>query len=75
VPRPLETVVRYPATGGPHPMIVFGHGYALTPATFSRLLSGWARADYVVAAPVFPLGSANAPGGPTSPASSSNLAT
>ena len=49
VPRPLETVVRYPATGGPYPLIVFGHGYALTPGTYSRLLQAWARAGYVVA--------------------------
>jgi pimeloyl-ACP methyl ester carboxylesterase len=64
VPRTLETVVRYPAAGGSHPLIVFGHGYALTPASYDRLLGAWARAGYVVAAPVFPLGNANAPGGP-----------
>jgi predicted dienelactone hydrolase len=65
VPRPLVTVVRYPAAGGTHPLIVFGHGFALTPASYTRLLDAWAAAGYVVAAPVFPLGSANAPGGPT----------
>jgi dienelactone hydrolase len=64
VPRPLETVVRYPAGGGRHPLIVFGHGYALTPAPYAPLLRAWAAAGYVVAAPVFPLGNANAPGGP-----------
>jgi dienelactone hydrolase len=64
VPRPLETVVRYPGTGGPHPLIVFAHGFALTPATYSRLLRAWAHAGYVVAAIVFPLENANAPGGP-----------
>ena len=30
------TVVRYPATGGPYPLIVFAHGYALTPAPYAR---------------------------------------
>jgi dienelactone hydrolase len=64
VPRTLETIVRYPATPGPHPLIVFGHGYALTPGTYAPLLRAWAQAGYVVAAPVFPLGNADAPGGP-----------
>jgi dienelactone hydrolase len=64
VPRSLETVVRYPATGGPYPLIVFGHGYALTPGTYSRLLAAWAHAGYVVAAPAFPLEKADARGGP-----------
>jgi predicted dienelactone hydrolase len=64
LPRSLETVVRYPATGGPYPLIVFAHGYALTPETYSRLLGAWARAGYVVAAPAFPLERAGARGGP-----------
>ncbi len=79
-PRTLVTYVRYPAlgapgqtdipngppatAGGPYPLIVFGHGFAVTPQPYARLLQSWARAGYVVAAPVFPLGSANAPGGP-----------
>src|SRR5262249_10684386 len=79
-PRTLLTYVRYPALGapsrtdardapaahtdGPFPLIVFGHGFAVTPALYARLLRAWARAGYVVAAPVFPLENANAPGGP-----------
>jgi dienelactone hydrolase len=79
-PRILSTVVRYPALGpagrldvagaapdraaGPFPLIVFGHGFAVTPATYFRLLRSWAQAGYVVAAPVFPLENAHAPGGP-----------
>ncbi len=79
-PRTLVTVIRYPATGdpsqvdvpqsppdrsaGPFPLIVFAHGFAVTPSTYSRLLQAWARAGYVVAAPIFPLTNANAPGGP-----------
>jgi dienelactone hydrolase len=79
-PRTLTTVIRYPAVGpasrvdardaapdraaGPFPLIVFGHGFAVTPATYFRLLRAWAQAGYVVAAPVFPLENAHAPGGP-----------
>lgn len=79
-PRTLITLVRYPAqgprgavdlTGAPvaptatgFPLIVFGHGFAVTPAPYSQLLVAWARAGYVVAAPVFPLENANAVGGP-----------
>jgi dienelactone hydrolase len=64
VPRTIETIVRYPNGGSPHPLVVFGHGYTLTPARYARLLRAWTLAGYVVAAPVFPLENANAPGGP-----------
>jgi fermentation-respiration switch protein FrsA (DUF1100 family) len=79
-PRTLVTYVRYPALGspaapqrwgapaarqaGPFPLIVFGHGFTATPALYASLLNAWAAAGYVVAAPVFPLENANAPGGP-----------
>lgn len=79
-PRALTTVIRYPAVGpaagvdlpgatparaaGPFPLVIFGHGFAVTPAPYARLLEAWARAGYVVAAPIFPLGNGNAPGGP-----------
>jgi alpha-beta hydrolase superfamily lysophospholipase len=78
--RTLLTYVRYPADGppgatdqvdavparrgGPFPLIVFGHGFAQTPARYVRVLQAWTRAGYVVAAPVFPLENAYAPGGP-----------
>jgi dienelactone hydrolase len=74
------TIVRYPAigqpgageiagarplrAGGPYPLVIFGHGFAVTPTIYAPLLRAWARAGYVVAAPIFPLGNANAPGGP-----------
>jgi dienelactone hydrolase len=80
VPRKLVTVVRYPAVGppsgvdirgappergaGPFPLVVFGHGFAVTPAMYAALMRAWVRAGYIVAAPVFPLENANAPGGP-----------
>jgi fermentation-respiration switch protein FrsA (DUF1100 family) len=79
-PRTLVTIVRYPAIGparhtditgatparaaGPFPLIVFGHGFAVTPRPYAALLQAWARAGYVVAAPIFPLENAHAPGGP-----------
>jgi dienelactone hydrolase len=79
-PRTLTTIIRYPAQGppgrldvrdaapardaAPFPLIVFGHGFAVTPATYYRLLRAWAQAGYVVAAPVFPRENAHAPGGP-----------
>jgi dienelactone hydrolase len=44
--------------------VIFGHGFAVTPGPYAPLLDAWARAGYVVAAPIFPLGNANAPGGP-----------
>jgi dienelactone hydrolase len=64
-PRPVTTVVRYPLHArGPFPLLVFGHGFAVTPAYYWRLLKAWAQAGYVVAAPVFPLENQHAPGGP-----------
>lgn len=77
-PRTLLTSVRYPAIGrpgstehpaavpaaGPFPLVVFGHGFDVTPGIYARLLDAWARAGYVVAAPIFPLSNPNAPGGP-----------
>jgi dienelactone hydrolase len=66
VPRRLVTILRYPAdrTAGPFPLVIFGHGFAVTPRIYARLLIAWARAGYVVAAPVFPLENQDAPGGP-----------
>ncbi len=65
-PRVLVTSVRYPrGVRTPMPLIVFCHGFATTPHVYARLLDAWARAGFVVAAPVFPVESANAPGGPS----------
>ncbi len=67
VPRPVTTYLWYPPAAeedGPWPLVVFGHGFATTPLRYKRLLRAWAAAGYLVAAPVFPLGNANAPGGP-----------
>lgn len=63
-PRVLTTYVRYRADlRGPHPLVVFGHGYNRTSASYSRLLDRWAGAGYVVAAPTFPGERPDAPGG------------
>ena len=67
VPRPVTTYLWYPPAadrGRPSPLVVFGHGFATTPLRYRRLLQAWAAAGYVVAAPLFPLGNAHAPGGP-----------
>ena len=62
--RRIVTVIRYPKAPGRFPLIVFGHGFAVTPAPYSALLRAWARAGFVVAAPVFPRANAHALGGP-----------
>jgi predicted dienelactone hydrolase len=67
IARPVTTYLWYPPAArgnGPWPLVVFGHGFATTPFRYRRLLRAWAAAGYLVAAPVFPLGNANAPGGP-----------
>jgi predicted dienelactone hydrolase len=64
-PRTLVTTVRIPTARGPHPLVVFAHGFALTPAPYAALLDAWARAGFVVAAPLFPIEQEHAPGGPS----------
>lgn len=65
-PRTLVTSVRYPSTARrPLPLIVFCHGFALLPTTYTRLLDAWTRAGYIVAAPIFPVENPDAPGGPS----------
>jgi len=77
--RTMATTVFYPATGpaggapvagappdlaqGPYPLVVFAHGFAVTPATYAALLARWASAGYVVVAPALPLLNGDAPGG------------
>lgn len=68
--RVLTTQVRYPtldgssdrvvtgakpATGdGPFPVIVFAHGFDVSPPYYAPLLDSWARAGFVVVSPFFP---------------------
>jgi hypothetical protein len=69
--RTLPTDFWYPAEGaaggdpiadappdrghGPYPLVLFAHGYAVTPDFYAPMLARWAAAGYVVAAPVFPI--------------------
>lgn len=66
--RPLPTRVWYPATGSPggavttaaapapgrFPLVVFSHGLSSQPNDYAELLTAWARAGFVVAAPLYP---------------------
>jgi dienelactone hydrolase len=66
--RPLPTRVWYPATGspggavttaaapasGPFPLVLFSHGLSSQPNDYAELLTAWARAGFVVAAPLYP---------------------
>jgi fermentation-respiration switch protein FrsA (DUF1100 family) len=69
--RTLVTTIWYPAPSGsattsrqgPYPLIVFAHGLGGSPQGYSTLLTAWAAAGYVVAAPLFPLSSGETPGG------------
>jgi dienelactone hydrolase len=60
--KPLASA-RPDHSGGPYPLIVFAHGLGANPQYYEAILSRWAAAGYVVAAPQFPLTSTNAPGG------------
>ena len=78
--RTLVTTIWYPATGSPalpprvgaapdprhggYPLIVFAHGLGSDPLQYQRLLSYWAAAGFVVAAPQFPLTNDHTKGGP-----------
>jgi hypothetical protein len=39
---------------GGFPLVVFAHGYDVTPGTYATLLDTWSREGFVVAAPIFP---------------------
>jgi predicted dienelactone hydrolase len=52
---PRESVNANPVQrSGGYPMIVFAHGYDVTPDTYAALLDAWVRAGFVVVAPYFP---------------------
>jgi dienelactone hydrolase len=66
--RPLPTRVWYPATGTPggpvtagatpapgsYALVIFSHGMSSQPDDYAAMLTGWARAGFVVAAPLYP---------------------
>ena len=47
----------------PLPLLVFVHGYDQTPSDYHHLITSWAQAGYLVAAPTFPRTGHGAPGG------------
>jgi predicted dienelactone hydrolase len=53
--RTLVTQVYVPRGRGRFPLVVMAHGNAGDPGKLSELLTAWAQAGYVVAAPTFPL--------------------
>ena len=73
--RPLPTTVYYPASGraggtprtnaapasGRFPVVLFSHGLNGRPAGYQTLLSKWAAAGFVVAAPAYPHTSTGVP--------------
>jgi predicted dienelactone hydrolase len=53
--QPAEIAGALPVEqSGGYPMIVFAHGYDVTPDTYSALLDAWVQAGFVVVAPFFP---------------------
>ncbi|HET9720416.1 MAG TPA: CocE/NonD family hydrolase [Solirubrobacteraceae bacterium] len=62
-PRTLSTTVWVPPGTGPFPLVVFAHGFDITPKPYAALLEAWARSGFIVAAPTFPRTSPGAPGG------------
>lgn len=50
----LPTTIWYPETGGRRPLLVFSQGFWESVSTYRALLSAWASAGFVVAAPTYP---------------------
>ena len=65
--RVLTTDLSVPeGTAGPVPLVVFAHGWNSNPAVYQPLLTRWAQAGFLVAAPVFPDSTNLDPGSPVS---------
>ena len=58
--RPLPTTIWRPAAEGTYPLVLFSHGLNATPEGYDDLLTPWARAGFIVAAPTYPYTSAGA---------------
>jgi dienelactone hydrolase len=52
--RPLPTTVWAPTGAGPFPLILFSHGLTSEPSAYASVLTAWAKAGFVVAAPAYP---------------------
>jgi dienelactone hydrolase len=50
--RDLGMAIEYPTRPGPHPLIVFSHGFGSLPREYAGLSSFWASQGYVVVRPV-----------------------
>ena len=55
--RTMTVTIKYPSAGGPYPLVVFAHGYAVSAADYTTLTDELARSGFVVVAPDFPLSS------------------
>ncbi|MDA8357646.1 MAG: hypothetical protein M0Z95_15435 [Actinomycetota bacterium] len=61
-PRQVPTTLWYPSNGTtapdrmnePYPLIVFSQGFAVSVSAYTTLLTDWASAGFVVAAPTYP---------------------
>jgi dienelactone hydrolase len=53
--RTLVTSIWLPSEPGTYPLVVFAHGYAVTPDFYAPMLERWAAAGYVVVAPTYPI--------------------
>jgi pimeloyl-ACP methyl ester carboxylesterase len=65
--RVLVTDLLIPdGAAGPLPLVVFAHGWNSNPSVYQSLLTRWAQAGFLVAAPVFPDSTNLYPGSPVS---------
>ena len=64
VTAPAAPIKDAPPAAGLHPLVLFAHGLGSLPDSYFGLLSTIADNGYVVAAPEFPLTSANSPSSP-----------
>lgn len=61
--RQLPVTVWYPVDdAGPYPVVLFSHGLGGQPADYQAVLSEWAAAGFVVAAPTYPFTSQGSSG-------------
>ncbi|WP_213008415.1 alpha/beta hydrolase family protein [Paractinoplanes toevensis] len=52
--RPLPTTIWQPSGNGSFPLILFSHGLTARPRDYAEMITAWAKAGFVVAAPAYP---------------------